>query len=200
MKVEELSEDKTHEAISVLSDAFYDYPVTRYILGSKDNYKKRLQRVVGFFVKAHILRREPMLGIYNSDKILVAAAIVSLPGNIPAPEELTEYRKNLWLELGIEEQKRYELYGNIAGTLLPKEPHHHLNMIGVKTGYKGKGLARKLIEAIEELVRSHSDSSGLSLNTETESNVKLYLHLGFKLIGHAKIDSNLETWAFFKSK
>jgi ribosomal protein S18 acetylase RimI-like enzyme len=195
-----LFEDNTSEVVSVLSDTFYDYPVMGYVLGNKYNYKERLHKLIGFFVEARVLRKEPMLGVYNSEYILVAAAIVTLPGNIPAPEKLIERRKKLWQELGSEEQKRYEFYGNAAGALQPPQPHHHLNMIGVIPKYKGKGLARMLIDAIEELVRTHPNSSGLSLNTETESNVKLYLHLGFKLIAHAKVDDNLETRAFFKSK
>jgi GNAT superfamily N-acetyltransferase len=200
MKVELLSENNTQEVISVLSEAFYDYPVKHYILGNKDNYKERLYRLVEFFVEARVLRKEPILGVYNPDNLLVAAAIVTLPENIPASEKLIERRKTLWQELGESEQKRYEIYRNAASALLPPQPHHHLNMIGVRYEYNGKGLARKLIDAIEKLVRAHPDSTGLSLNTETESNVKLYLHLGFSLIGHTKIDNNLETWAFFKSK
>lgn len=200
MKAEFLAEKNSREAISVLSEAFFDYPVMHYILGNKNNYKEKLHKLVGFFVEARVLRNEPMLGVYNPDNLLVAAAIVTLPENIPAPEELMERRKMLWKELGSEEQKRYEAYGNAAGALMPPQPHHHLNMIGVRTAYKGKGLARKLIDAVEELIREHPDSEGLSLNTETESNIKLYLHLGFSLIGHTKVDKNLETWAFFKSK
>lgn len=195
-----LSENNSSEVVSVLSDAFYDYPVMRYVLGNKDNYKERLHKLVGFFVEARVLRKEPMLGVYNSENILVAAAIVTLPGNIPSPEKLIERRKILWQELGSEEQKRYEFYGNAAGALQPPQPHHHLNMIGVVPKYKGKGLARMLIDAIEELAPTHPNSSGLSLNTETESNVKLYLHLGYRLIGHTAVDKNLESWAFFKSK
>ena len=101
-----LSENNSSEVVSVLSDAFYDYPVMRYVLGNKDNYKERLHKLVGFFVEARVLRKEPMLGVYNSENILVAAAIVTLPGNIPSPEKLIERRKILWQELGSEEQKR----------------------------------------------------------------------------------------------
>jgi ribosomal protein S18 acetylase RimI-like enzyme len=200
MKVEHLSENNISDIIRVLCDAFYDYPVMHYVLGNKNNYKERLYKLVGFFVEARVLRKEPILGVYNSENMLVAAAIVTLPGNIPAPEKLIERRKKLWQELGSEEQKRYEFYGNAAGALQPPQPHHHLNMIGVIAKYKGKRLASMLIDAIEELVRSHPDSSGLSLNTETESNVKLYLHLGFNLIAYTKVDDSLVTRAFFKSK
>lgn len=200
MIAEHLPEKNTSEVIRVLSKAFYDYPVMRYVLGNKSNYNERLHKLVGFFVAARVLRNEPMLGIYSERNILTAAAILTLPGNKPAPEKLIEHRKILWQELGAEEQKRYENYGNVAAALLPSEPHHHLNMIGVIPEYKGRGLSHKLIDEVEKLVVSHPESTGLSLNTETESNVKLYLHLGFKQIGQTKIDDNLETWAFFKSK
>ena len=152
MKVELLSGNNSNEVTSVLSEAFFDYPVKHYILENKGNYKERLHKLVGFFVEARVLRKEPMLGVYNPDNLLVAAAIVTLPENIPAPEKLIERCKILWKELGSEEQKRYEIYGNAASALMPPQPHHHLNMIGVRTAYKGKGLARKLIDAVEEIV------------------------------------------------
>lgn len=200
MELKHLSERNTSEVVSTLSKAFYDYPVMRYVLENKVNYDERLQKLVGFFVAARVLRNEPMFGIYNEENKLAAAAIVTLPGTITAPEKLIEQREQLWTELGLEEQKRYEKYGDAAGFLLPSEPHHHLNMIGVIPEYRGRGLSRKLINEIEKLVASRTESTGLSLNTESESNVKLYTHLGFNLLGHTKVDNDLETWAFFKSK
>jgi ribosomal protein S18 acetylase RimI-like enzyme len=195
-----LSEKNTKEVTEVLSRTFYDYPVMRYVLGDNYNYNERLYKLVGFFVAARVLRNEPMFGIYGEKNTLAAAAIVSLPGDTPAPNKLIEHRKKLWQQLGIEEQKRYENYGDVASSLMPKEPHHHLNMIGVIPEYKGNGLSRKLINEVEKLVTSHPESTGLSLNTESVSNVKLYTHFGFNEIGHARVDDNLETWAFFKPR
>ncbi|MDZ7623845.1 MAG: GNAT family N-acetyltransferase [Ignavibacteriaceae bacterium] len=99
-----------------------------------------------------------MLGIYNSENKLVAAATVTLPGEIPSPPELFKLRDELWTEIGSEEKARYENYGNVASSLLPKEPHHHLNMIGVRNASQGKGLARQLINKVEELVSKHPTS------------------------------------------
>jgi ribosomal protein S18 acetylase RimI-like enzyme len=200
MEVKYLKEDNLSEIIKVLSEAFYNYPVMRYVLRDKYYYKERLYKLIDFFISARIYRNEPMLGIYNIDGLLTAAAVVTLPDKIPTPEKLIEHRKELWEELGKEEQKRYEVYGKAAGSLMPSEPHHHLNMIGVRSSFQGRGLARKLINAVEELTLSHPESTGLSLNTEDESNVKLYLHLGYKVIGNVKVDNNFETWGFFKAK
>jgi ribosomal protein S18 acetylase RimI-like enzyme len=123
-----------------------------------------------------------------------------LPGEIPSPPELFKLRDKLWEEIGSEEKARYEDYGNVAFGLLPKEPHHHLNMIGVRNAYQGKGFARQLINEVEKLVSEHPTSVGLSLNTEVESNVNFYLHLGFELLGQANVSKDVITWGFFKAK
>jgi GNAT superfamily N-acetyltransferase len=200
MKVVNLYKENIGEVADVLCEAFYDYPVIKYVLGEKEDYDNRIRRLITFFVFARAFRNEPMLGIYNSDNKLVAAAIVTLPGEILVPEELKRKREILWNELGNEEEARYANYGNAAFSLLPNEPHHHLNMIGVRNAYQRKGLARQLINKFEELVAEHSLSFGLSLNTEVKSNVEFYLHLGYNLVGQTKVDEGIDTWGFFKSK
>ena len=102
-------------------------------------------------------------------------------------------------EIGSDERKRYEAYGKAASVFRPKELQHHLNMIGVRPNYQGKSLARKLINKVERLVVEHSSSTGVSLDTEVDSNVQFYLHLGYKLLGQTNVDKNVETWGFFKS-
>ena len=200
MKVVNLYKENIAEVADVLCEAFYDYPVMHYVLGQKDDYDNRLRKLVTFFVSARALRKEPMLGIHNSENKLVAAAVVTLPGDISNPEELQRLRDILWSELGSAEQVCYEAYGKAAFSLLPKEPHHHLNMIGVRNDYKGLGFAGQLNAAVEELASSHSSSSGVSLNTEVESNINFYLHLGYKMIGQTNVDKNIVTWGFFKNR
>jgi ribosomal protein S18 acetylase RimI-like enzyme len=200
MKVVNLYEENISEVTDVLCEAFYNYPVMKYVLGKKVDYESRLRKAVTFFVSARALRKEPLLGIYNSDNKLVAAATVTLPGEILSPPELFKLRDELWSEIGSEEKVRYENYGYVASGLLPKEPHHHLNMIGVRNAYQGKGLARQLINEIEKLVSEHPFSTGVSLNTEVEANVNFYLHLGFELLEKANVDKDIVTWGFFKSK
>jgi ribosomal protein S18 acetylase RimI-like enzyme len=200
MRVINLNKENISEIADVLCEAFYNYPVMKYVLGERKDYDTRLHKAVTFFVFARALRKEPLLGIYNSENKLVAVATVTLPGDIPNPEELVKRRDVLWQELGEETKIRYENYGKAASALLPAEPHHHLNMIGVRNAYQGKGLARRLINTVEKLVSEHPFSTGVSLNTEVESNINFYLHLGYELLGEAKVDNNIVTWGFFKSK
>ena len=200
MEVVNLYKENIAEVADVLCEAFYDYPVMHFVLEKKEDYDSRLRKLVTFFVSARALRKEPMFGIYNSANKLVAAAIVTLPGGIPHPDELLRMLEILWSELGSDEQMRYAAYGQAAFSLLPNEPHHHLNMIGVRNANKCQGLARKLNTAIEELVSQDPSSSGVSLNTEVESNINFYLHLGYKMIGQTNVDKNIVTWGFFKNR
>ncbi len=96
MKVVNLNKENAEEVVEVLCEAFYDYPVMRYVLGDKEYYDNRLRKIVSFFVANRALRKEPMFGIYNSENRLIGAAIATLPEVIPQPEELIKKREILW--------------------------------------------------------------------------------------------------------
>ena len=68
MTVTPLSFDNVVEIVSVLADAFHDYPVMRNILGPDvpglgAPYNVRLHRLVQLFVSARAYRNEPLLGV-----------------------------------------------------------------------------------------------------------------------------------------
>ena len=56
----------------------------------------------------------------------------------------------------------------------------YLLIVGVATEYQGKGFGRKLIDAAIE--KSEREGLYLYLETETEENVKMYEHFGFRLL------------------
>jgi ribosomal protein S18 acetylase RimI-like enzyme len=56
----------------------------------------------------------------------------------------------------------------------------HLSVVGVATELQGKGFGRKLID--EAIGKSERERLHLYLETETEKNVTMYEHFGFKLL------------------
>ena len=56
----------------------------------------------------------------------------------------------------------------------------YVNVVGVATELQGKGFGGKLIDAAIE--KSQREGLQLYLETETEENVKLYEHFGFRLL------------------
>ena len=198
MTVLRLGEEHVPEVTRVLCEAFYDYPVMRYVIGGdQDDYERRLSTLVNFFVMARVLRNEELLGTMNG-KDLVATALVSYPSRGKAPLELMTLRDEVWDELGPESRSRYEAFGSACAPFEVQVPHIHLNMIGVGRAAQGTGLARKLIDHVHLMSRENASSQGVTLTTEDPANVPLYEHFGYKVVGHARLAPEFETWGFFR--
>ena len=196
--VEVLPVDRTEEALDVLCDAFYDYPVMRHVVGEDgDDYDKRLRTLIGFFLAARVLREEPMLAVIDDGRV-VAVAILTSPGDRAAPAALLERREVVWAELGQAARERYEALGHIWQEFTIPDRHYHLNMIGVCRTHGGRGLGGLLLDAVHELSRGESGSCGVSLTTEDPANVSLYEHYGYEIVGHAICSPDFETWSFFR--
>jgi GNAT superfamily N-acetyltransferase len=178
--VEELSSDRAEEVVAVLCDSFHDYPVMRHVIGEVgDEYDKRLHTLIAFFVAARFCRAEPVLAVSDAGRA-VAVAILTPPVQREAPTELAEHREAVWQQLGLEALRRY------------------LNMIGVSRSHSGRGLSRLLLDAVHELSHRDPRSIGVTLTTETQSNVDLYLHFGYDLLGHVQVSGVPDTWVFFR--
>jgi GNAT superfamily N-acetyltransferase len=203
MTVTTLSFDQVVEIVSVLSDAFQDYPVMRYVLGPDipgvgAPYKVRLHRLVQLFVSARAYRDEPLMGVRDGTGALVAAAVMSLPrASNPLPAFIA-LREAVWAELGAEARSRYDAYVAAANFFASMPPHHHLNMIGVRRAQQHTGLARDLLEAVHTVATDDPASPGVSLTTERSENLPLYERFGYRVVGHARVGPDLETWGLFR--
>jgi GNAT superfamily N-acetyltransferase len=198
MPIQILSPSRSEEAAAVLAEAFYDYPVMRFVLGPDGDYGRRLQTLIGFFVAARVLREELVLGVTEADHRLAAVALVSLPGPRPVPDELVRRREVVWHELGGAERARYEAFGQASQRFELESPHHHLNMIGVRPAHAGTGLARVLLDQVHQLADHDPGSSGVTLSTEDPRNLPLYERFGYQHRGYARVAPELETWSFFR--
>lgn len=194
--VARLGDSDVADIVDVLSEAFRDYPVMRFILGG-DASPARLRSLIHFFVTARSLRSEPLLGVVENDR-LVAAATVSFPSNVVSPRPLAIARDAVWKELGAGARDRYEACGRVWRSFTAPEPHIHLNMIGVRPSAQGHGYARRLLEHVHRISRETSGSEGVTLTTEDQRNVTFYERVGYEITGHARVAPELETWGFFR--
>lgn len=198
--VRRLSTAQVQHAVSVLCDAFHDYPVMRYLLAPvAGDYDRHLHTLVNFFVMARVWREDPILGISDGEE-LVAAATLTLPGKRQAPAEFARLRASVWRELGEAARQRYEAFGAATQAFDLGRPHHHLNMIGVRRSHLGRGLARQLLTEVQAMSEEDPASQGVTLTTEEARNVSLYEHFGYRVVGHARVAARLETWGFFRSR
>jgi GNAT superfamily N-acetyltransferase len=199
MTVAALSAAQADAAVTVLCEAFHDYPVMRHVLGPGRDYDRRLRTLIAFFVSARVLRAEPVLGIADNTGAMTAVALVTLPGERASPEQLAVRREAVWEELGAAERARYDAFGIASHRFTIDTPHYHLNMIGVRRSHAGRGLARQLLDAVHNLSQTDSFSCGATLSTESPRNLALYEHFGYRLLGHARVADDLQTWGFFRA-
>jgi len=192
-----LDAERATDVVDVLGEAFFDYPVMRFVVGDEPDYEARERRLVGLFVMARVLRGEPMLGVPGASG-LEAAAIVSRPDGRPAPDAFRSLAREVWQDLGAPARARYEAFAAACAPFQVAQPHLHLNMIGVRRAAQGKGLARTLIDRVHAMSQDDATSQGVTLTTEDPRNVALYEHLGYEVVGTATVAPKLTTWGFFR--
>jgi ribosomal protein S18 acetylase RimI-like enzyme len=195
--VHPLPPERVDDAVSVLCDAFREYPVMRYILGTTAGGEDHLRTLIRFFVMARVWRGEPMLAVTHGDTV-AGVAVMTPPGEREPSPEMAAAREAVWKELGAEARTRYEYLGTVWQDFAIGEPHLHLNMIGVRRAHAGQGLGRRLLDAVHRLSEDDPGSGGVSLTTENPVNVALYKHFGYKVTGHRKAAPDLETWGFYR--
>ncbi len=132
----------------------------------------------------------PLLGVRHQLDV-VGVALVGKPDERPGPEALNVALESLERDLGIEAFARLDLYDEVTDRQVPAEPHHYLGMVGVEEAMRGQGVGKFLIEKVLTQADDHAISTGVCLNTETQGNVPLYEHLGFRVILEADADGLL---------
>src|SRR5688572_6219111 len=196
--VERVANEQAGEVVSVFCDAFYYYPVFRYVLGADNpNYDIHLQKMIGLFVMARVLRNEPILGIARGAR-LVAAATTSVPDDRPLSPEFIALRDAVWSQLGEAARSRYEQCVAAWQPLAIRMPQHHVNMIGVRYAFQKFGLASRIMASVHEMSRASGFAHGVSLTTEDPRNVSFYERLGYRIVGEGRITPEIQTWGFFR--
>ena len=62
---------------------------------------------------------------------------------------------------------------------------------------QGHGVGKLILEAFQDLSRAHPTSMGVALDTEIESNVKLYESVGYRIEHHLMLD-HVPMWFMFR--
>ncbi len=196
IEVEEVSAEALDDLVEVFRDAFFDYPMMRFIIGVPDpDYETKLRLLLDFLCRARFLRGDIVLAAMR-DRSMIGVASLVRPDSIAAPE-LENYRQRLWEELGESARSRYEAFGEATGPLSVVEPHYHLSLLGVRRSEIGKGVGRVLLDAVHLRSKADPESTGVSLTTETLDNVALYEHVGYQVQGRVGIDW-VTSWTLFR--
>lgn len=200
-KVEALGITALDDIVEVLCEAFEDYPVMRWTLGDAPGHAQRLPVLVRLFASGRALRGEPMLGLRDADGALLGVALVTPPWSPPPSEALLALRESTWGALGADARARYDALVDAWGRTAADGRHHHLNMLGVRRAWRGRGLARPLLATVLALAEDDPASGGVDLTTELRSNLPLYERFGFRVTASEDVGGGaLTTWTMFRPR
>ena len=137
--LERLSPDHFDDIVSVMCDAFHDYPVMRFIVGEVTATTTiACVSSSAYFVYRRVALNAPVFGMVDRGSV-VAAATMTPPAEPEMPAEVIARRDAAWAALGDEARLRYEAYAAATKPFTIASPHHHLNMIGVRHAHMGQG-------------------------------------------------------------
>lgn len=191
-----------NEVVSVLCDAFADYPVMRYVLGEgnaadldkEDLDNEDLAKLVGFYTDKRLVHGWPVWGV-EVEGTLEAAALVTPPTASGGSSITAQLESVLLYEIGQAQYDRMLAFEQASDLGEPAEPHHFVGMLGVRRRSQGKGYARLLIAEVKQAA-VREGLHGVWLTTEDRANLPFYEHLGFEVVRHTEVASaQLETWA-----
>jgi ribosomal protein S18 acetylase RimI-like enzyme len=170
------------QAGKVLSDAFQHDPVWNKLYDGETNINKRRRAHFEVPVRYCLKYGE----VYATSKEM-EGVIAWLPGK---NADMTMWRLILSGAMGAATKIGLNVSKKMGTAFKQIAEDRHKNMdgsnyiyifvVGVATEFQGKGFGRKLLDTAIE--RAKSESLLVYLETETEENVKMYEHLGFRMI------------------
>ncbi len=187
--------DQLQASARVLAEAFVDYPL--YTLAIR-NPRKRLNALQGLFEVLNAYTINYGTIIATSDQL--EGVLCYLPRNatsITISGMLRSGAIKLPLKLGFPALFRLNSLTVIHEPLQAKHasfPHTYILNLGVKPDQKGRGYAGRLVRYLLQELATRNEPC--YLETALEGNVRLYQHLGFKLVEtHENPKAHFTTWA-----
>jgi len=195
--VRPLGRSDVRGAARVLAEAFYDDPVTSWMLPDDSSRLTALTRAFAPLARYHFLPRAGSeVGV--SDGIVGAATLWDPPGQrkpglveqlITTPTMLWAFRSRVPASMRVMElmEKHH-----------PEEPHWYLMLIGSDPAVRGAGFGHALMRS--RLDRCDAEGSPAYLENSNPKNEAYYLRFGFEIMGEIKLpDGGPPMWPMWRT-
>jgi len=184
-------------AARVLAKAFYDDPVTSWMLPDDSSRLTALTRAFAPLARHHFLPRAGSeVGV--RDGVVGAATLWDPPGQrkpglveqlITTPTMLWAFRSRVPASMRVMElmEKHH-----------PEEPHWYLMLIGSDPAVRGAGFGHALMRS--RLDRCDAEGSPAYLENSNPKNESYYLRFGFEIMGEIKLpDGGPPMWPMWRN-
>ena len=194
-----LPRDREDDALDVLTSAFLDDPVIRFVAGG-GNRSHVTRYVLGTLLQHGLRHGQVWAYMDDAPKVPEGAKIPPQPIRgvaiwfPPGTDKLTLFRRLVTgmlterLELGRQGSRRMSVFNRASGELrrgVISGAHWHLQIIGVDPDYQRRGLGASMVRYL--LRRIDREALPTYLNTTTDEGVALYQRLGFAVGAEADV-------------
>jgi ribosomal protein S18 acetylase RimI-like enzyme len=192
-----LSEKWVDAAADVLTDAFIDYPMTRYLFDSRgERYRAELRASFRMDCVFRVALGWPFLGALDDGRLVGVALGIGLRP-LPDDSPLLEMERTMVESFAGQTASRLAEYSALKQQLSPRSPHLYLESIGVLAGHRGSGHAGRLLRELHRISEATLGSTGVGLDTQLPSNLAIYRHLGYVITAEGAL-GDIPTWMLFR--
>jgi len=197
IRVEPAQRRDARQIGTVLARAFYDDPVTSWMLPDARTRLKALTRAFTGLARHHFLPRGGS-EVGRNDGVVGAATLWDPPGQRKASrlEELRMAPMMLWslrsrVGASVQLQELMEKHH-------PEEPHWYLMLIGSDPSVRGAGFGQALM--LSRLDRCDAERVPAYLENSNPKNEAYYLRFGFEIMGEINIpDGGPTMWPMWRN-
>lgn len=187
--VRALEPEERQHAAAIVTRAFFDDPIARWVLPDSESYQRHFPPFVDAFAGAAF-----DFGTAFATADLLATGLWLPPGAHPDGERMGEI-----LAAAVSPERLAEIAGfaEAQERLHPEEEHWYLPLIGVEPGAQGKGAGSALLDR----ALWTCDQLGMPayLEARTERNRALYARHGFKVINVIQYGSSPPMWGMYRA-
>lgn len=203
IKITNLKEEKIEEAVEVMLTAFKDEALTSAWLNLGDpNLKSAYSIAVKIIYSIHLDAGDPIYTAQENELIVGLAGLTTPEAQKNKLRAFKMFMRNLprMLPLILPVLRAVRMLVRIMKppSNLPKN-YCTLEILAVKPGYQGKGIASRLMTHIDSKLLAENNYSGIYLLTGEEKNVNIYEHFGYKIV-EKKVAQDVTAYHMFKAK
>ena len=199
MTLDNLTKQDFPSALQVLINSFSEYEVMRYFFqDSGEHYNRDLSDFLSVFCEMSLL--EDWFGYVLKDNDAVVAVAIGRNDFKGQTESTVEegVMNDFYNRMSTNTKAYMDTYEYGSLEMHSPLPNHFIELIGVDPKYQGKGYSKALMSSLEELSKQDPISEGICLNTESATNERFYLHMGYELIAKKTL-GDLQSRCFFKA-
>lgn len=196
MMIRQIDTGSIERTIEALVSAFAADPLIAYLFDSVPGREDDIAEFFRILMEVRVSLQMPAYLASEHGEIL--GAVMGYDTSRPSwPEESTKRWADLLNRVdGL--AARLDAYEELTGLFAPPTPHYYLGVIGVREGQKGAGIGRSLLETFCAASSCDARSTGVLLETASESSLRFYLRNGFAVLEEKTLGGRTPLWCVFR--